>query len=215
MNEKKNKKPKTYHAEIVPISVFLQDSHNANLGTEDGMDLLERSIREGGIGRGVLVDNKGKMIAGNKTQEKALELGFDEAIIVRTDGKRLVVVQREDLDLDDPSPQNVARKLAYRDNLVSQLNLDWNPDVVKDDFSLADDEAFKQELRNIAFLEGIDLSEFDSGDEGEIDFGDFEETGDVGIKYRILIDNLSQDEARDLLTQFPNARMKQYREKES
>jgi len=52
-------------------------------------------------------------------------------IVVRTDGKRLVAVMREDLDLDDPTGQ--ARELAYADNRTGQVSLDWDADVLLQD----------------------------------------------------------------------------------
>ncbi|GAB4042624.1 ParB N-terminal domain-containing protein [Spirosoma litoris] len=108
------------------LSDFTPDQQNANKGTEYGGHLLEKSLRQYGAGRSVLADKHGNLIAGNKTAEKAAEIGMDDVIIVHTDGTKLVVVQRDDLDLDSKE----GRELALLDNKVSQVNLDFDIDVV-------------------------------------------------------------------------------------
>jgi DNA modification methylase len=104
------------------------DPRNANDGTERGRALLDASLRRNGTGRSVLADKHGVLIAGNKTHERAVDAGIAEAIIVQSDGKRLVVVQRTDLDLrTDPA----AAALAIADNRVSEVGLAWNADVLQ------------------------------------------------------------------------------------
>ncbi len=49
------------------LSDLSPDLRNANLGTERGHAMLERSLQETGAGRSILVDKHGKVIAGNKT----------------------------------------------------------------------------------------------------------------------------------------------------
>jgi len=130
------------------ISDLTLDTRNANIGTERGLAMLETSLRKRGAGRSVLLDRHGRAIAGNKTIEKAIDIGFEDVIIVKTDGTKLVAVQREDLDLDDPATG--ARDMAYLDNRVSEIDLAWDPSVI-----LADLET------------GLDLSGL--WDKGELD----------------------------------------------
>ena len=113
--------------EIKGIEDLRPDEKNANRGTERGLGMLEDSLRKYGAGRSILVDKDGVVIAGNKTLESAVDLGF--AIrLVKTDGQELVVVQREDLDLE--SEDGKARGLAYTDNRSSQVGLDWNVEQI-------------------------------------------------------------------------------------
>lgn len=112
------------------ITELIPDDHNANIGTERGLGMLEKSIQRYGMGRSVLIDKNGKVIAGNKTTERAAELGVEDVIIVPTDGTKLVAVQRTDLDLDT---DEAARMLAYADNRVSEIDLSWNVEIVFDD----------------------------------------------------------------------------------
>ncbi len=98
------------------------DPHNANRGTDRGRSALERSLREYGAGRAVLIDRQGRVIAGNKTVEQAKRLHLPLRVI-KTDGQHLIAVQREDLDLaTDPR----AKALALADNRVGELDLEWD-----------------------------------------------------------------------------------------
>ena len=74
------------------------------------------------------MDRAGRILAGNKTlaQARALDLPVET---VQTEGERLVVVQRVDLDLDTDVR---ARQLALADNRIAELDLDWDDDVLRD-----------------------------------------------------------------------------------
>ncbi len=120
------------------------DNHNANKGTERGKKLLLQSVRELGGGRSVLLDKHGKLIAGNKTFDAAQEAGLTVRII-QADRNELVAIQREDLDLNDPAGE--ARRLAYLDNRVSELDLNWDAE------QLAEDMAAGLELDALGFLD--------------------------------------------------------------
>lgn len=115
------------------ISELTPDINNANMGTERGLRALDDSLGEVGLGRSIVTDKHGTIIAGNKTVERAADRGFEDAIVVHTDGKQLVVVQRDDLDLADNDPNNNARKLAFYDNRVAELDLSWNPEQLQAD----------------------------------------------------------------------------------
>lgn len=117
------------------ITDYLPDAANANRGTERGHRVLDDSITEVGLGRSVLADKNGILVAGNKTQQAAVENGFEDAIEIETDGKTLVVVKRTDYDLNDPDPANPARKAAYYDNRAGQLGLDWSPEQLLADLN--------------------------------------------------------------------------------
>ena len=121
------------------VADFMPDEANANLGTPRGMAMLEESLRKYGAGRSVVLDKEGRIIAGNKTFEKAGELGINEVLVIKTDGTKLVAVQRMDLDLaKDPR----ARELAFADNRVGEVDLQWDveqlvEDAARDDIDLS------------------------------------------------------------------------------
>ena len=104
------------------------DARNANRGTPRRRELLGDSLRQYGAGRSIVVDRAGRILTGNKTlaQARALDLPVET---VQTEGERLVVVQRVDLDLDTDVR---ARQLALADNRIAELDLDWDDDVLRD-----------------------------------------------------------------------------------
>lgn len=117
---------------VMNINDLSPDVRNANKGTVRGLAMVEASLREVGAGRSIVVDREGRVIAGNKTLQSAADIGL-EIQVVHTNGERLVVVQRDDLDLsDDTGP---ARKLAYLDNQASNVGLAWDAEVLLADLN--------------------------------------------------------------------------------
>lgn len=108
------------------IEDFIPDSNNANKGTLRGMSALESSVRDLGLGRSIVVDKNNRIIAGNKTSEIAVDAGFEDALVVETDGTQLVVVKRLDLDIHEAR----GRRLAYSDNRAGELNLEWSAEAL-------------------------------------------------------------------------------------
>lgn len=109
---------------ITKLADLTPDSANANKGTERGRYAVQKSLEQTGAGRSIVVDREGRVIAGNKTLEAFAEEVGSEIEVVKSDGKRLVVVQRTDLDLSDPNGQ--ARLMAFFDNRAAELNLAWD-----------------------------------------------------------------------------------------
>jgi hypothetical protein len=108
------------------------DVRNANTGTDRGRTLLKRSLQDLGAGRSILTDKAGRIIAGNKTYETWAELADGANIeVVHTNGEKLIVVQRDDLDLSEPN--GLARRLAYYDNRVGEVDLAWNLEEILHD----------------------------------------------------------------------------------
>ena len=132
---------------------FTPDPQNANRGTKRGVDLLTNSLRKYGAGRSILADRNGRIIAGNKTLQAAIDLGLVDVEVVETDGKRLIVHKRTDLDLE---ATGAARELAYLDNRVAEVDLDWDTEQILVDLEAGVDLAqmfFDDELS--AILDGL------------------------------------------------------------
>ena len=115
-------------AKVIETSIesLVLDNKNFNKGTEYGEHLMDESLRKFGLGRSILIDRNDRIIAGNKTTEKAGELGFEKVVIVETDGSTLVAVKRNDIDLDSQK----GRELALADNATSKANLSWDEDMI-------------------------------------------------------------------------------------
>jgi hypothetical protein len=111
----------------VPIGDLVQDSNNANRGTPRGRKTLKGSLKKFGAGRSILLDKDNTVLAGNKTLEEAKKQGFKKVLVIDTDGDTLVAVRRTDLDAKDKK----AQELAIADNRVGELDLAWDPEVLK------------------------------------------------------------------------------------
>ena len=108
--------------EIKSKADLQQDRRNGNSGSVRGKAVVAESLARYGAGRSILVDKNGKIIAGNTTEEN----WEGEIEVVQSDGSKLVVVQRTDLDLE---LDKEARELAHADNRTNQLG--YTPDVTK------------------------------------------------------------------------------------
>jgi hypothetical protein len=151
------------------------DPHNANKGTIRGKHALTESLKRHGPGRSIVADKNGVIIGGNKTYERAKELGL-ELEYVHTAGDKLVVVVRDDLDLEqDPS----ARELAYADNRVAELDLNMDLDQLQADLEQDLDLAYLYRPDELEKLIG-ETRQMQQTDDNEDDKEPEEEEDDDG-----------------------------------
>lgn len=108
------------------LEKLIPDNINANKGTEYGQHLIEKSLRELGAGRSILIDKNNRIIAGNKTVENAAAIGLDKVIVVETTGDQIVAVKRTDIDIDTEK----GRSMAIADNATAKANLEWDKDAI-------------------------------------------------------------------------------------
>lgn len=127
------------------LSELKFDKINANKHSSKGQKAVENSLQKYGAGRSILVDKDNNIIAGNLTAEVAGQIGLDNIQFVETDGKKLIVVKRTDLDINSKT----ARELAIADNRTSELSLNWDEDALKN---------LKENFK-------VDLKDFFSNDE--------------------------------------------------
>ena len=121
--------------EATTIDALTPDSNNANAGTQRGSWMLKQSVEQCGIGRGIVADRHGNIIGGNKTAATVEELGYQDVIMVPSDGTKLVVTVREDLDLTAPHDSDEyqrARTLSIADNRAAEVSLSWDESVLAD-----------------------------------------------------------------------------------
>ena len=126
--------------ETIDIETLIQDQHNFNRGTEEGGRLMEKSLKELGAGRSILIDKDGNIIAGNKTQLAAIKAGIKKVRVIESDGTELIAVKRTDVEIDSKQ----GRELALADNLTTQINLSWD----------------NAELTQVADEKGIELQDW-------------------------------------------------------
>ena len=145
---------------VIDIEELAQDTHNFNKGNEQGQELMERSFKEMGAGRSILIDRNGHIIAGNKSQKAAIAAGIKKVRVIETTGDELVAVKRTDVDIDSAE----GRKMAYLDNLTTQVNLTW--DQTELEAVQADVEGF--DIADFGFdIEDLPQVTFPTGDETE------------------------------------------------
>ena len=110
------------------IESLVPDYKNFIKGTQYGDHLMDESLRRFGLGRSILIDKNNRIIAGNKTAEKAADIGFTDVVVVEVDGNQLVAVKRKDIDLDSAK----GRELALADNATGKANLAWDEELIAD-----------------------------------------------------------------------------------
>lgn len=110
------------------IESLVPDNKNFNKGTEYGDRLMDESLRKFGLARSIVIDKNNRIIAGNKTAEKAADIGFTDVLVVEVDGNQLVAVKRKDIDLDSTK----GRELALADNATSKANLAWDESLIEE-----------------------------------------------------------------------------------
>ena len=136
--------------ELTKIEDLKFDDKNFNRHTQYGHKLLEDSLRKFGAGRSILIDKNGKIVAGNGIAETAADIGLDDIIVVKSDGKKLVAVQRTDIDLDTPE----GREMALADNQTSLIDI------------VIDENAVWEELgEDVAKAWSVDIPEGWDGDD--------------------------------------------------
>lgn len=113
--------------EIIPLERFRPQTVNANGHTARGHAALGDSIQADGWIGALTVAADAETFDGSDRLEVAAEAGFDEAIVLETDGSRPVIIKRTDIpSAADPR----AQRLGIAANRVAQLNLAWKPMVL-------------------------------------------------------------------------------------
>lgn len=121
---------KEQHKPMSKIDELKFDDKNFNKHTEYGMSLLEKSLRENGAGRSILIDKDNNIIAGNGIIEAAGSVGLEKVKIVETTGDEIVAVKRTDISLDSEK----GRTMALADNATARADLEWDAENLKSEF---------------------------------------------------------------------------------
>lgn len=124
------------------------DKRNYRKHNDRNKELINKSLKECGAGRSIVIDNDNEIIAGNGIYEQAQKLGL-KTKVVETDGSELVVVKRIDLATDDAK----RKQLAVMDNSTSDssefdfelLQADFDTEELEDwgldvDFAIEEEE---------------------------------------------------------------------------
>ena len=130
--DKQPKDPAEQGNEIKTAADLIQDEHNYRKHSDTNKARIRKSIDEAGLGRSVVVDADGVLIAGNGVQQV---VDPDTPVrVIETDGTELVVVKRTDLHTDDPR----RKTLALADNATAD-DVEWDFEAIAEDWT--EDEA--------------------------------------------------------------------------
>lgn len=124
-------------------SDLIFDDKNFNKGNEAGKALIEKSFKQFGAGRSILIDKNNRIIAGNKSAENFIG---DDIQIIESDGTKLIAVKRTDIDLDTPQ----GREMALADNATAKANIVWAEDVIASELGVEVGESWGVETQNVS-----------------------------------------------------------------
>lgn len=127
------------------LTEYRPDPQNANLGTERGQYMLDRSVEQSGATRSLVASVDDVVPIGNHAMQALYDAGITDVLEIETDGRQVVVVKRKDWTRYD-APE--VRRAAALDNRTAQVNLTWDAEQL-----LADMQA------------GVDLSDMFMPDE--------------------------------------------------
>lgn len=210
---KRKQTRKKMQIEVIEIDVseLTPDPDNANLGTERGDYMLARSLEKYGAGRSIVVDKNLVEIAGNKTAAKWGEMGADRVLVIPTDGRTLIAVQRQDWDVNENEGVNPAREYAFADNRIGEMNLK------ADDVAIIRAVDAGVDLGDLWFDDELAEIRADLEYDRDMDFDEFDDpaTGD-NVAYRVVVDGLTRRAAEKLAAKLPakyadDAMIEQYR----
>ena len=143
------------------------DDKNFNKHTEYGMSLLEKSLRENGAGRSILIDKDNNIIAGNGIVESAGQIGLDKVKVVETTGDEIIAVKRTDISLNSKK----GRKMALADNSTAKADLEWDEENLKSEF---DEEELKDWGVDLDWQEETEVTEDEAPEVNENEPADSE-----------------------------------------
>lgn len=105
------------------IAELTLDPKNARKRGPRAEGLLIASLQEVGAARSIVIDEAGRILAGNGTVQAAAEAGIERVQVVDADGETIVAVRRIGLT------EQQKRRLSLLDNRTGEL-AEWDPDVL-------------------------------------------------------------------------------------
>jgi len=109
---------------MASIDDLKSDHKNARRRTDRSSSLIAESLKRYGAARSIVIDEDGRILAGNGTVEGAKKAGIGKLRIIETEGDELIAVRRCGLSED----QKVG--LALADNRSSDLS-EWDNDMLR------------------------------------------------------------------------------------
>lgn len=109
---------------VVPLGSLSQDPDNLRHHTERNVNVIAKSIATVGPARPIVTDENDVILAGNATQQAALQEGITSAQVIETDGETIIAVRVSGLTAQEKA------YLALSDNRAAGLAT-WKGDAIK------------------------------------------------------------------------------------
>ena len=109
---------------MTSINNLKSDHKNARKRTDRSATLIAESLKRYGAARSIVIDEDGRILAGNGTVEGAKKAGIDKVRIIEAEGDELIAVRRTGLTEDEKVG------LALADNRSSDLS-EWDQDMLR------------------------------------------------------------------------------------
>ena len=141
------------------------DPRNARKRTDRSASLIQESLQRFGAARSIVIDEDGRILAGNGTVEGAKAAGIEKVRIIETEGDELVAVRRTGLTEE----QKIG--LALADNRTSDLS-DWDPLMLQQLSETHDVSPWFEPEDLSALIGGNESPDFPPGsedDQGQLD----------------------------------------------
>lgn len=71
------------------------DHKNARKRTDRSASLIEESLKKYGAARSIVIDEDGRVLAGNGTIEGAKAAGLEDVRVIESDGKEIIAIKRQ------------------------------------------------------------------------------------------------------------------------
>ena len=108
---------------MTKIKDLKPDHKNARKRTDRSASLIQESLERYGAARSIVIDEDGRVLAGNGTIEGAKAAGLENVLVIESDWKEIIEIKRTGLTED----QKVG--LALADNRTSDLS-DWDASML-------------------------------------------------------------------------------------
>jgi len=109
---------------VTSINNLKSDHKNARKRTDRSAALIAESLNRYGAARSIVIDEDGRILAGNGTVEGAKKAGINKVRIIETEGDELIAVRRTGLSEDEKVG------LALADNRSSDLS-EWDNEMLR------------------------------------------------------------------------------------
>jgi len=106
--------------DVNSIADLTPDAENARQHNPRNIGMIRDALGEVGAARSIVIDEDGRILAGNGVVEAAADAGIERVQVVDADGETIIAVRRHGL-----TPEQ-KKRLAYFDNRTGDLS-DWDP----------------------------------------------------------------------------------------